>query len=255
MSIQIRRREFMFTLGGTAAWPLAVHAQHTVDPVIGFLSSVDRASLERAVSAFHQGLDHTGFIEGRNVTVTYKWAKNQYDRLPVLAQDLVQQGVSVIVTSGGEPAAFAAKAATKTIPIVFNTNSDPVRLGLATSLRRPGGNLTGISGLETTAVVAKRFNLLRELLPKSQLFGLLANAKNVNTETDISEARTEAQSKGQQLVVETVSDARNLDAAFAALAAAGQRDPCAKRSIFHVLEGCPGQAGGALRNTCDLRAT
>jgi putative tryptophan/tyrosine transport system substrate-binding protein len=219
MTIHIGRRELIVTLGSAAvAWPLAARGQQTVSPVIGFLSSVDPVSLEKPVSAFHQGLDHMGFIDGRNVTVTYEWGKNQYDRLLALAQDLVRQGVSVIVTSGGEPAAFAAKAATKTIPIVFNTNGDPVRLGLATDLRRPGGNLTGISGLETTAVVAKRFNLLRELLPKCQLFGLLANAKNVNTETDISEARADAQSKGQQLVVETVSDAPNLDAAFAALA-------------------------------------
>jgi ABC transporter substrate binding protein len=101
-------------------------AQETVGPVIGFLSSADSASLEKPVAAFRQGLDHNGFIEGRNVAVTYRWAKNQYDQLPALAQDLVRQGVSVIVTSGGEPAAFAAKAATKTIPIVFNTNSDPV---------------------------------------------------------------------------------------------------------------------------------
>ena len=219
MTLTIRRRELIAALGGAAvAWPLAARGQQTVSPVIGFLSSVDPVSLEKPVSAFHQGLDHMGFIDGRNVTVTYEWGKNQYDRLLALAQDLVRQGVSVIVTSGGEPAAFAAKAATKTIPIVFNTNGDPVRLGLATDLRRPGGNLTGISGLETTAVVAKRFNLLRELLPKCLLFGLLANAKNVNTETDISEARADAQSKGQQLVVETVSDAPNLDAAFAALA-------------------------------------
>ena len=218
MTIAIARRKFIALLGVAGSWPLAARAQQTVGPVIGFLSSVDPASLERAVSAFHQGLDHTGFIEGRNVTVTYKWAENHYDRLPALAQDLVQQGVSVIVTSGGEPAALAAKAATKTIPIVFNTNSDPVRLGLVTSLRRPGGNLTGISGLETTAVLAKRFNLLRELLPKSERFGLLTNAKNINTEADISEAQTEAQSKRQQLVVEMVHDARNLDAAFAALA-------------------------------------
>jgi putative ABC transport system substrate-binding protein len=219
MAIHIGRRELIVTLGSAAvAWPLAARGQQTVSPVIGFLSSVDPVSLEKPVSAFHQGLDHMGFIDGRNVTVTYEWGKNQYDRLLALARDLVRQGVSVIVTSGGEPAAFAAKAATKTIPIVFNTNGDPVRLGLATDLRRPGGNLTGISGLETTAVVAKRFNLLRELLPKCQVFGLLANAKNVNTETDISEARADAQSKGQQLVVETVSDAPNLDAAFAALA-------------------------------------
>ena len=217
-TIAIARRKFIALLGVAGSWPLAARAQQTVGPVIGFLSSVDPASLERAVSAFHQGLDHTGFIEGRNVTVTYKWAENHYDRLPALAQDLVRQGVSVIVTSGGEPAAFAAKGATKTIPIVFNTNSDPVRLGLVTSLRRPGGNLTGISGLETTAVLAKRFNLLRELLPKSERFGLLTNAKNINTEADISEAQTEAQSKRQQLVVEMVHDARNLDAAFAALA-------------------------------------
>jgi putative ABC transport system substrate-binding protein len=124
----------------------------------------------------------------------------------------------VIVTSGGEPAAFAAKAATMTIPVVFNTNGDPVRLGLVASLRQPGGNLTGISGLETTAVLARRFSLLRELLPKCELFGLLANAKNVNTETDISEMRAQAQSKGQQLVVEKVGDDGNLDAGFAALA-------------------------------------
>ena len=218
MTIAIARRKFIALLGVAGSWPLAARAQQTGSPVIGFLSSVDPVSMEKPVSAFHQGLDHMGFIDGRNVTVTYEWAKNQYDRLPALTQALVRQGVSVIVTSGGEPAAFAAKAATKTIPIVFNTNGDPVRLGLATDLRRPGGNLTGISGLETTAVVAKRFNLLRELLPKCQLFGLLANAKNVNTEADISEARADAQSKRQQLVVETVSDARNLDEAFAALA-------------------------------------
>jgi putative ABC transport system substrate-binding protein len=218
MTIAIARRKFIALLGVAGSWPLAARAQQTGSPVIGFLSSVDPVSMEKPVSAFHQGLDHMGFIDGRNVTVTFEWAKDQYDRLPALTQALVRQGVSVIVTSGGEPAAFAAKAATKTIPIVFNTNGDPVRLGLATSLRRPGGNLTGISGLETTAVVAKRFNLLRELLPKCQLFGLLANAKNVNTEADISEARADAQSKRQQLVVETVSDARNLDEAFAALA-------------------------------------
>ena len=255
MTIAIARRKFIALLGVAGSWPLAARAQQTGSPVIGFLSSVDPVSMEKPVSAFHQGLDHMGFIDGRNVTVTYEWAKNQYDRLPALTQALVRQGVSVIVTSGGEPAAFAAKAATKTIPIVFNTNGDPVRLGLATDLRRPGGNLTGISGLETTAVVAKRFNLLRELLPKCQLFGLLANAKNVNTEADISEARADAQSKRQQLVVETVSDARNLDEAFAALAQ--QRvggDACAKRSIFHVIEGCSCRAGGALRYSCDLRA-
>jgi putative ABC transport system substrate-binding protein len=218
ISIEIRRREFIFTLGGTAAWPLTVRAQQTESPVVGFLSSMDPASLERAVSAFHQGLDHVGFIEGRNVSLTYRWAKNEYARLPALAQDLVRQGVSVIVTSGGELAALAAKAATKTIPIVFNTNSDPVRLGLVTSLRRSGDNLTGISGLETTAVLAKRFNLLRELIPNSRRFGLLTNAKNVNTEADISELQTEAESKRQQLVVKMVHDASNLDSVFAALA-------------------------------------
>jgi len=155
MTIAIARRKFIALLGVAGSWPLAARAQQTGSPVIGFLSSVDPVSMEKPVSAFHQGLDHMGFIDGRNVTVTYEWAKNQYDRLPALTQALVRQGVSVIVTSGGEPAAFAAKAATKTIPIVFNTNGDPVRLGLATDLRRPGGNLTGISGLETTAVVAK----------------------------------------------------------------------------------------------------
>src|ERR1700724_3518529 len=129
----IGRRKFLRLAAGAGWGPLAVRAQQTVGPVIGFLSSVDAASLERAVSAFHQGLDHTSFIEGRNVTVTYKWAENHYDRLPALTQDLVQQGVSVIVTSAGEHPAFAAKGATKTLPIVFKHTGDPVRLGLVTS--------------------------------------------------------------------------------------------------------------------------
>jgi putative ABC transport system substrate-binding protein len=211
------RRKFTALLGIAGSWALLAHAQAGT-PIIGFLSSVDPVSLKRPVSAFQQGLDHAGFIDGRNVTITYRWAENQYDRLPALAEDLVRQQVSVIVTSGGEPAAFAAKAATKTIPIVFNTNGDPVQLGLVASLSQPGGNLTGISGLETTAVMSKRFNVLRELLPKCQLFGLLANAKSVNKEREVREAQANAQSKGQQLVVETVSDERTLDVAFAALA-------------------------------------
>jgi putative ABC transport system substrate-binding protein len=218
MTITIGRRSFIALLGVAGLWPFAVRAQQSGGPVIGFLSSVDPVSLKRAVAAFHQGLDHTGFINGRNVTVAYSWAENHYDRLPALAEDLVRQRVSVIVTSGGEPAAFAAKAATTTIPIVFNTNGDPMRLGLVAGLRQPGGNLTGISGLETSAVLARRFSLLRELVPSDELFGFLANGKNVNTETDISDARAQAQSKGQRLVVEMVGDDRNLDAAFAALA-------------------------------------
>ena len=218
MTRAIERRKFIGLLAIAGCWPQVARAQKTETPVVGFLSASDPASMKHLVVAFRDGLNHIGFIDRRNVSIEYRWAEHQHARLPDLAQDLVRRGVSVIVASGGEPAASAAQAATKTIPIVFNTNGDPVRLGFAASLQYPGGNLTGISGLETAAVAAKRFYLMRELLPSARLLGLLANARNVNTQSDTSEARTQAQSTGQQLVVELISDDRSLDTAFAALA-------------------------------------
>jgi putative ABC transport system substrate-binding protein len=216
MASYFGRRKFLATLGGAAvAWPLAARAEQAM-PVMGFLGSTGPDPFRRQLAAFRQGLSERGYIEGRTVVIEFRWAENQYDRLPALAADLVQRHVAIIVAAGAVNAARAAKAATSTIPIVFGLGSDPVQHGLVTSLARPGGNLTGITRL-SRELLAKRLEILRELLPGVTAIGLLANPNNLNTEASVHELRGLAQVAGWTLHVVTVSSESDFDRAFATL--------------------------------------
>ena len=197
-----RRRQFITLLGSVAAWPLAAHAQQAAIPVIGFLNPtwLD-AWMDRLLRGFRQGLKETGFVEGENVAIEYRWADNQIDRLPALAGELVRRQVAVIVATGGIPSPLAAKAATTTIPIVFNVGDDPVRRGLVASLARPGGNLTGTNffGAE---LGAKRLELLRELVPAvTRVAVLVTPADAANTETTLRDVEAAARAMGLQIQV------------------------------------------------------
>jgi putative ABC transport system substrate-binding protein len=212
----MRRREFIAALGGAAAWPLAARAQQPAMPVLGFLSSRSRNESASAVAAFRQGLIEAGYVEGQNVDIAFRWAEGQYDRLPALAADLAGRQVAVIFATGGNPPAFAAKAATATIPIVFLIGSDPVEFGLVASLSRPGNNVTGVT-LFTSLLVAKRMELLRELVPTATTIAFLVNPNNSNAEPDTRVAQTAARSLGQQLVVLSAGTENDIDAAFETL--------------------------------------
>jgi len=213
----MRRREVITLLGGAAvAWPLPLSAQQPTLPVIGFLSSRSLDVDAPLVAAFHRGLAEAGFAEGRNVTVEYRWAQGQYDRLPTLAAELVGKPVSVLVSTGGTVSALAAKASTRTIPVVFTTADDPVKVGLVDSLNRPGRNVTGIttSFIETAS---KRIGLLRELLPKASTVAFVVNPTSPAATTESSEVRAAARAIGLHIELLSASNADEIDTAFEAL--------------------------------------
>jgi putative ABC transport system substrate-binding protein len=217
MPVTIGRREFIATLGSAAAWPLAVSAQKpTTPPVMGLLSSRSPSESASVIAAFHQGLNQAGYVEGQNVAIEYRWAQGQYDRLPTLAADLVGHRVAVIATTGGTVSALAAKAATATIPIVFISDDDPVKVGLVSSLSRPDGNLTGISQF-TSVLEAKRLELLHELLPNAGAIAMLVNPNYPDVETQLRNAEEAARAFGQQLIVLKAASESDFDPAFAAL--------------------------------------
>jgi|SRR6516164_2235005 putative ABC transport system substrate-binding protein len=218
----MRRREFIALVGGAAAgWPLAAGAQKAPIPVIGFLDGGSLVTRRSRVDSFNQGLNESGYIEGQNVVIEYRWAEDQFDRLPALAAELVNRHVSVIVTASGTPAAIAAKAASATIPIVFQVGLDPVKAGLVASLNRPGGNITGVANI-SSELNAKRLELLHELVPNASVIAVLVNPTNaLNTETTPREVQAAAEALKIQTQVHRASTASEIDAAFATLVQQG----------------------------------
>jgi len=208
------RREFISMLGGAvAAWPLAAQAQQTAMPVIGFLHPSSPEAAANSLTAFRRGLQESGYVEGNNVAIEYRWAENRIDRLPEMAADLVRHQVAVIVTPGSTAAPLAAKAATKTIPIVFSVGTDPVKLGLVDSLNRPGGNATGVSYF-TQELGPKRLGLLRELIPGDADVIVLGNPRNAATDLAVRDMQIAVSTIGQQITVLNASDSREIDTAF-----------------------------------------
>jgi putative ABC transport system substrate-binding protein len=214
----MRRRDFLTLLGGAAAWPLAARAQQPAMPVIGYLSIESREGRPQLNAAFIRGLAETGYVEGRNVAIEYRWANNEPERLPELAADLVRLRVAVIAAPGS-PAAplLAAKAATTTIPIAFSMGRDPVQLGLVASLNRPGGNITGYAEMNN-ALGAKRIGLLHEMAPAAARFALLVDPRVVGADATIREAQAAAASIGRPIEVLTATNDDETNAAFASLA-------------------------------------
>jgi len=213
----MRRREFISLLGGAAAaWPLAARAQQPTVPVIGFLHSASHAPNAHMVRAFHSGLKEAGYVEGQNVAIVYRYADGQYDRLPMLAAELVRSQVAVLAATGGDPAVLAARAVTATIPIVFTTGSDPVALGYVASLNRPGGNVTGVVLLSSN-LGAKRIGLLRELVPKADAIGALVNPTYPAATAQLQEVQEAAASVGVRLIIANASAERDFEPAFALL--------------------------------------
>jgi putative tryptophan/tyrosine transport system substrate-binding protein len=213
----MRRRDFIkVTAVSVAAWPLAVRAQQAAMPVIGFVRITTPEDSAHLVAAFRQGLGESGFVEGRNVTIEYRYALNQVDRLPALMAELVGRGVAVLAATGGTISARAAKAATTTVPIVFTTGDDPVRVGLVASLNRPGGNATGVS-VFTARLGSKRLGLLHEMVPSASPIAILVNPTNPDTEDEANDIQEAAQGLGVQVFVVRASKADDLDGAFTTL--------------------------------------
>jgi putative tryptophan/tyrosine transport system substrate-binding protein len=216
--VGMRRREFLGVAGGglAAAWPRAARAQQPAPPVIGYLSSRSPGETAALAAAFRKGLGEAGFIEGQNVKVEYRWAEGQYDRLPEMAADLARRGVAVMVATGGEPSALAAKAATTTTPIVFTVGGDPVKIGLVESLNRSGGNATGVS-LLTTAPESKRLGLLHELVPGAGIVGAMIDPNYQEAEAQARELREAATTLGQRIHIAYAGNDKELESAFETL--------------------------------------
>jgi putative ABC transport system substrate-binding protein len=215
----MRRREFIAGLGSAAAWPVATRAQSRNVPVIGYLDAGSESARAPFTAAFHRGLGEQGYSEGRNVEVLYRWAESRYDRLPALAAELVSRRVAVIHAQA-TPSALAAKSATATIPIIFSVGTDPVSLGLVASLNRPGGNVTGVAFLAQD-LIAKRLELLREVVPAARSIGFLENLSSPGTEAGFRESEIAARILGLRLTTLNATTPNEIEAAFAILV--GQR--------------------------------
>jgi putative tryptophan/tyrosine transport system substrate-binding protein len=214
MATTIGRRQFISALGGGAvAWPVAARAQQPVLPIVGFLRSTSPADSANLIAALRHGMNEVGYVEGQNVLIEYRWAERQTDRLPALAADLVGRQVAVII-AGGLLAIMACKGATATIPIVFSIGSDPVKDGFVASLNRPGGNLTGVVFINSV-LGAKRLELLRQLVPKATIIGVLMSPNDSDAEAQQRDVLAAAQAIGQRLIVLKVSSDRDIEAAFA----------------------------------------
>jgi putative tryptophan/tyrosine transport system substrate-binding protein len=216
----MQRRDFITFLGGALAWPIGAHAQQPAMPVIGFLSGGSPTSYAHLVAAFREGLGETGYVEGRNVKIEYRWAEGSFDRLKSLAADLVERRVSLIAATGGSNSVIAAKSATKTIPIVFTGGGDPVKLGFVASLSRPGGNATGITNLSST-LETKRVELLGEIIPKAARIAALINPSNPNAEVEEKDLQSAGNVLGRNMLIVQLSNEANFDQAFMTVLQAG----------------------------------
>jgi putative ABC transport system substrate-binding protein len=238
--LDLRRRQFITLLGGAAVWPLAARAQKTAAPVIGFLHVGSADAFPWVVTAFRQGLKETGFIEGQNVAIDFRWAEGKYDRLPALASELVRRDVAVIFAAGGSAPALAAKAATAQIPIVFSSGGDPVTGGLVASLNRPGGTVTGVS-LMFSDTVAKRLGLLHELVPKASLIGVLVNPDYADVELQLKQLQEAKRSLSQELQIEKARTAHEIGTAFENIVRRGAtgmlvaNDPFLASQRYHIV--------------------
>jgi putative ABC transport system substrate-binding protein len=217
LGVRMQRREFIRLLGGAAVvWPVAVRAQQPVMPVIGYLSTRSSESDAPMLAAFRQGSNENNYVEGKNVAIELRWGEGDYDRMATLAEDFVRRQVTIIVTSGGDVAAEAAKVATATIPIVFSVGNDPVRSGLVASPSRPGGNLTGVASF-VRLLGAKQIGLLRELVPTAAVIAFLVNPKDSTAESQISDVQAAAREVGQQCIILRASTESEIEAAFDAV--------------------------------------
>jgi putative tryptophan/tyrosine transport system substrate-binding protein len=268
----MRRREFITLVSSAAAWPMAARAQQPAMPVIGFLNSASLEPNRNLVEAFVQSLSQSGYVEGKNITIEYRWANGQYDRLPALATELVQRQVAVIAAAA-PVAALAAQKATTSIPIVFGLGSDPVKDGLVASLGRPGGNITGVTFF-SNLLAAKRVGLLHQLVPDSKVFATLLNPKNANIELERRDTQEAALALGLNLIIVQASTAREIDDSVAsvfqqhagALLVSGdafllnQSDQIAKLGMRYVLPTCfafreSAAAGGLMSYGADRNDT